>query len=101
MSVLLELCLFPIGEGRSVKPYVARAVKIIADSGLRYRLGAMGTTIEGEWDEVQQVVTDCFRALEQDCDRVYMITKIDAVKGRENALEYKPAAVEKFISDNL
>ena len=35
---------------------VADAVRVVRDSGLPYELTSMFTTIEGEWDEVMDVV---------------------------------------------
>jgi uncharacterized protein (TIGR00106 family) len=67
MSLLINFSIFPLDKGESVSQYVARAVKIIKDSGLPYN-----TSIEGEWDEVMDVVTRCFEELKQDCSRVYM-----------------------------
>ena len=72
MSVLINFSIFPLDKGESVSQYVARAVKIIKDSGLPYKLGSMGTSIEGEWDEVMEVVTHCFEELKKDCNRVYL-----------------------------
>ena len=34
MSVIVEFSIFPIDKGESLSPYVARALKIIQDSGL-------------------------------------------------------------------
>ena len=36
---------------------MAEAVKVVRDSGLPNRTDAMFTTVEGEWDEVMDVVT--------------------------------------------
>ena len=49
--VLLDFSMTPLGQGESVSPYVARSLKIIDDSGLDYRLHAMGTIVEGEIDQ--------------------------------------------------
>jgi uncharacterized protein (TIGR00106 family) len=57
MSTLIDFSIFPVGKGESVSPFVARVVAIIRDSGLQYKLGPMGTTIEWEWDELMDVVT--------------------------------------------
>jgi hypothetical protein len=43
-------------KGESVGPYVARALDIVDRSGLPYKLGPLGTCIEGEWPDVMQVV---------------------------------------------
>ncbi|WP_027369065.1 MTH1187 family thiamine-binding protein [Desulfocurvibacter africanus] len=97
MSVIVDLSLFPVGKGESVAEYVARAVKIIRDSGLPHRLGPMGTAIEGEYDEIMAVVGRCFKALQADCDRVYMTLKVDGRAGRSGGLEQKVGDVEKRL----
>ena len=50
--VLLDFSMAPLGKGESVSPYVARCLEVVASSGLDYRLHAMGTTLEGELDQV-------------------------------------------------
>lgn len=94
MSVIVELALFPTDKGSSVSPYVARAVRIVRDSGLPFQLGAMGTCIEGEWDAVMAVVTRCFKALAADSDRVYLTLKADYREGPAGRLEEKVRSVE-------
>ena len=42
----------------------------------------MGTTLEGELDEVLGVVRQCFQAMAADCDRIECSIKIDYRKGR-------------------
>ena len=97
MSVILELSLFPLGAGESVSPYVARALRIVRDSGLPFELGPMGTCVEGEWDEVMAVSRDCFEALRADCDRVYLTMKLDYRKGPGGRLESKTASVRNKL----
>lgn len=94
MSALVELTIFPTDKGTGLSSYVARVVKIIRDSGLSFKLGPMGTCIEGEWDEVMGVVGRCYRELEKDCDRVYMLLKADCRKGAGNRIEGKVRSVE-------
>ncbi|MDD4953208.1 MAG: MTH1187 family thiamine-binding protein [Desulfovibrionaceae bacterium] len=97
MSVLVELSIFPIGEGSSVGTHVAGAVEIIRKSGLAHKLGPMGTGIEGEWDEVMAVVNDCYRAMARDCERVYLTLSADARRGRDRGLDEKTASVEEKL----
>lgn len=94
MSVLIDLSIFPLDKGGSVSSYVSRAVGIIRDSGLPYKLGPMSTSIEGEWDEVMAVVNRCFNELTKDCDRVYMTIKADYRKGSTGRIEGKIRSVE-------
>ena len=70
MSVIVNLAIFPLDKGEELAPYVAKAVEIIRCSGLPHALGAMSTSIEGEYDAVMDVVRRCFMALREDCDRV-------------------------------
>jgi uncharacterized protein (TIGR00106 family) len=95
MSVIVDLSIFPIGKGESVSGHVSRAVKIIKESGLPFKLGPMGTAIEGEWEEVMGVVNRCFEALRGDCPRVYMTLKADYRKGETGRMEGKIKTVER------
>ena len=94
MSVLVELTIFPTDKGISVSPYVARVVEILRASGLSCSLGPMGTSIEGEWDDIMAAITRCYRALAEDCDRIYIVMKADCRKGAENRMEGKIKSVE-------
>ena len=87
--VLLEFSLYPTDKGESVSDYVKRNLEIIDDSGLPYRLGPMGTTLEGGYDEVMAVVKKCFDRMSEDCGRVACQIKIDYRKGRSGRLESK------------
>ncbi|GAB4140468.1 MAG: MTH1187 family thiamine-binding protein [Planctomycetaceae bacterium] len=99
--VLLEFSMTPLGKGESVSPYVARSLKIIEASGLDYRLHAMGTVIEGEWDEVFDVVRKCYEAMAADCDRVTCSIKVDARKGTSGRLAAKVKSVEQKVGHAL
>lgn len=99
--VLLEFSLTPLGKGESVSPYVARCVEIIEQSGLDYRLHAMGTIIEGNLDEVLKVLHECFEALMVDCERVSCTAKFDYRKGTSGRLVSKVASVEEKLGRSL
>ena len=99
--VLLEFSMYPLGKGESVSRYVARSLDIIDRSGLPYRLHAMGTVIEGDWDECMAVVKQCYEAMLKDCDRVECAIKIDFRKGRQGRLKTKVASVEKRLGRKL
>ena len=97
MSVIVELSIFPMDKGVSVSPYVARAVKIIESSGLSYEINPMGTCIEGEWPAVFKVVDQCFKDLQNDCDRIYFTMKADYRKDRSNGLNSKMTSVKSQL----
>lgn len=99
--IMIELSMFPINKGESLSAYVARIVDIIDRSGLPYRLNPMGTVLEGEWDEVMDVVKRCHQALEQDCNRIATTIKIDYRAGDKTRLDAKLKAVEGKVGRTL
>jgi uncharacterized protein (TIGR00106 family) len=98
MSVLIHFSIFPTDKGTSVSPYVAESIRIISESGLKYKLGPMSTAIEGEtWGEVMGVVERCFRELQKDSERIYMTLQMDYRVGAVNRLEGKIRSVEEKL----
>ncbi|MFO0773337.1 MAG: MTH1187 family thiamine-binding protein [Nitrospiraceae bacterium] len=99
--VLLEFSMSPLGKGESVSKYVSRSLKIIDKSGVDYRLNPMGTVLEGEWDEVMDVVRRCYERMRKDCNRISCSIKIDARKGAKGRLTTKVASVERRLGKKL
>jgi len=98
---LLDFSMTPLGKGESVSAYVARCLEVVAASGLDYRLHAMGTTVEGELDQVLAVVRRCFEVLQTDCDRVSCSAKIDYRKGTGGRLHSKVQKVQALVGRPL
>jgi uncharacterized protein (TIGR00106 family) len=99
--LLAEISIWPMDKGESVGAYVARVLDVIDRSGLPYKLGPLGTCIEGEWAEVMAVVHRCYEALEKDCNRISCTIKLDWRKGQRGRLESKVASVEKKVGRKL
>ena len=99
--VLLEFSMSPLGKGESVGKYVSRSLDIIDKSGVDYRLNPMGTVLEGEWDDVFDVVRQCFLRMQKDCNRVSCTIKVDYRKGHRGRLTGKTASVEKRLKRKL
>ena len=99
--MLLEFSMSPLGKGESVGKYVARSVDIIDRSGVPYRLNPMGTILEGEWDEVFDVVRQCYQRMRKDCPRISCTIKVDYRKGHKGRLTGKVASVEKQLRRKL
>ena len=98
---MIEFSIYPLGKGESVGRYVARALDIVDKSGVTYRLHAMGTILEGEWDECMGVVSRCLAALQKDCGRIEIVLKADYRAGPTARLDAKPASVEKRLRRTL
>jgi uncharacterized protein (TIGR00106 family) len=87
------------GSG-SYSKHVATALRIVRESGLRFRLGAMGTEVEGPRTDVFAVLARCQEALAASpgVRRIATVIKIDdriGVDGGE--IERKVAAVERLV----
>jgi uncharacterized protein (TIGR00106 family) len=88
-------------KGESVSKYVARSLDIIASSGLPYRLGPMGTCLEGDWDTVMAVIKQCHDRMAQDCRRISVSIKMDIRQGHEGRLTSKIARIESILGREL
>ncbi|WP_306370858.1 MTH1187 family thiamine-binding protein [Nocardiopsis sp. CC223A] len=97
--MLVAFSVSPLGTGESVAPAVAKAVKVVRDSGLPNRTDAMFTTVEGEWDEVMAVVRAATEAAGEGAGRVSLVLKADIRPGVTGALEDKVEAVERELRD--
>ncbi|WP_426301783.1 thiamine-binding protein [Arthrobacter sp. R-11] len=82
----------------SVHDAVAEAVKIVRDSGLPNRTDSMFTTIEGEWDEVFDVVRRATEAVGKYGSRVSLVIKADIRPGYSGELTGKVERLEDAIS---
>ena len=99
--VLLEFSMYPTDKGESVGDYVSRSLDIIDRSGVDYRLHAMGTVLEGEWDDVIDVMSRCFKRMQEDCHRIAVVAKVDYRKDKTDRLSYKVDRVEKTVGRSL
>lgn len=88
----------PSGTGPSVSASVARAVRIVRESGLPNETNAMFTNVEGEWDEVMAVIKACVEEVATDSPRVGVVIKIDHKPGVTDGLHSKVASVERHLA---
>ncbi|MFH1132488.1 MAG: MTH1187 family thiamine-binding protein [Pseudomonadota bacterium] len=101
MSVLVEFSMSPMDKGASVSKYVGRSLEIIEASKIAYKLGPMGTCLEGEWNEVFDVIARCYERMSQDCERITCTIKVDSRKGQVDRLNAKLASVERVVGRKL
>jgi uncharacterized protein YqgV (UPF0045/DUF77 family) len=87
------------GGDDSVHDAVAAAVKIVRDSGLPNHTDSMFTTIEGEWDEVFDVVKRATDAVGAFGTRVALVLKADIRPGHSGELTGKVERLERAIAD--
>ncbi|MEE9296161.1 MAG: MTH1187 family thiamine-binding protein [Phycisphaerae bacterium] len=101
MSVLVEFSMTPLDKGPSVSRYVSRSIDIVDKSGLPYRLNAMGTILEGQWQECMDIVTRCYERMSADCERITCSIKVDYRRDHSGRLEAKAKRVEEILGRPL
>ena len=81
----------------SVSEAVARAVRVVRDSGLPNETTSMFTTLEGEWDECMAVVKAACEAVAEVSPRVALVLKADIRPGWTGQLTAKVERVEERL----
>jgi len=85
-------------ETGGVAEAVAAAIKVVRASGLPYETTSMFTTIEGDWDEVFEVVKRATDAVVAVSPRVSLVIKADIRPGFSGQLRAKVDRVEEILS---
>lgn len=100
--MLFQLTMFPTDKGGTgSSSAVSRVIDLIDRSGYPYRLGAMSTTIEGDWDGVIDLVNRARKRLRSSHDRIYIILTIDDRKGAKGKLTGKIRSIEQQLGRRL
>jgi uncharacterized protein YqgV (UPF0045/DUF77 family) len=101
--MLVAFSVAPSGGDRpddaSVHDAVAAAVKIVRESGLPNHTDSMFTTIEGNWDEVFDVVKRATDAVGAFGSRVSLVLKADIRPGYTGELTGKLDRLEAALGD--
>ena len=98
--MLVAFSVAPSGTGRadgSVHDAVAAAVRIVRESGLPNRTTSMFTELEGDWDEVFDVVRRATEAVGEYGSRVSLVLKADIRPGYAGELDAKVERLETAI----
>lgn len=78
---------------------VAEAVRVVRDSGLPNETNAMFTLVEGEWDEVMDVVKRATEAVAAVSPRVSLVLKADIRKGYSGQLKQKVQSINDRLGE--
>jgi len=82
----------------SVSRAVADAIRVVRDSGLPNETNAMFTNVEGDWDEVMDVVKRAVEAVAAVSPRVSLVLKADIRPGYDGQLTAKVERVEQALA---
>lgn len=98
--MLIAFSVAPSGTGRadgSVHDAVAAAVRVVRASGLPHRTTSMFTELEGEWDEVFDVVKRATDAVLPFGSRVSLVLKADIRPGYTGEIDAKIQRLDDAI----
>ena len=94
MKVMVDLCVVPMGIGVSVSEQIALCEEIITEAGLESQLHPYGTVIQGDWDEVFEIVKKCHLKLhESGVLRIFTNMKIGTRIDKEQSMADKVDSV--------
>jgi uncharacterized protein (TIGR00106 family) len=100
--MLAQVNVVPLGVGVSISRYVADALAEIDRSGIDYRLTAMGTILEGDWNQIMNVLKKVHDRLLTESDRILMNISLDDRKDKlTTRIEAKVEAVEEALGRTL
>jgi len=99
--MIAEFSIIPVGKDESLGELVAKIVDVIDTSGLPYKLTAMGTLVEGEWDDIQELIKECHFRMKRFSSRVMTFISIDDREGAKGRLEGKVEDVENILGREL
>lgn len=94
MNTLVAVAIAPCGTGDELS---AEVVRVIRESGLPNRTTSMFTEIEGDWDEVMQVVRDATFVLASKGIRTEVVLKADIRPGFTDTMTGKLERMEAQI----
>ena len=100
MNVIADLCVVPIGVGVSVSKYVAECERILNDAGLKTKIHAYGTNIEGDWDTVFAAIKQCHQVIhEMGAPRISTTLKFGTRTDRAQTMDDKINSVVHQLID--
>ncbi|PWT99581.1 MAG: hypothetical protein C5B51_26865 [Terriglobia bacterium] len=99
MKVIADLCVVPIGVGLSVSKEIAACERILAEAGLKTRLHAYGTNIEGEWDDVFAAIKRCHEVVHaMGAPRISSTLRFGTRTDRPQSMDEKIRSVEEKLN---
>ena len=99
--MIAEFSIIPVGSGEDVAQYVASAVQMVDDSGLDYQLTAMGTLVEGDWEEVMKLISKIHDKIIQQVPRLEINARFDDHKGRTNMIAKRVHEIEEITGREI
>jgi uncharacterized protein (TIGR00106 family) len=99
--MIVEFSVVPLGKGESLSELVAKVADIVDRSGLPYKLTAMGTIVEGEWNEVFELIKECHSFIKRFAGRVLTTITVDDRDKAKGRIQGKVERIETILGRRL
>ena len=100
--MIAQFTLIPLGtKTDSLSKTLAKAMEHVADSGLEYRVGPMGTTVQGDWYQIMNLINRCRKTLLKECGRISIQISVDDRKEAADPIREKVRSLEKKMGRKL
>ena len=99
--LMVEFSVTPLDKGESVGEFTAQAIDMISRSGLKYKVGSMGTTVEGDLSDVLALVAECLTSLSQKSGRLVFNLQGDLRRKGESHLQQAIDRVEEVLGQEV
>ncbi|RMJ25148.1 cell wall biogenesis protein [Aspergillus sp. HF37] len=97
---IADFSLVPIGtKSNSYSQQIADVERLVQQSGLKFQMHATGTTIEGPWDQVMQLIGLAHSLMhEQGIARINTDVRVSTRTDKTQPMEGNIASVERILS---
>ena len=94
--VLGQFSVYPLGEGTSLSRFVKKGIRVIKESGFKYEIGGLSTTVEvPDLDSLFQLVKKVHQAhLAEGAKRIVIDLKVDDRRDKDATIDTKRNAVK-------
>ena len=99
--MIAEFSIIPVGVGESLSKYVSKIVEVVVNSGLEYRLTPMSTIVEGDTDQVFELIKKCHKQMLEYSNRVITVVNIDDRKGFTNRIKGKIESIKSKLNKDI
>ncbi|HEX9304115.1 MAG TPA: MTH1187 family thiamine-binding protein [Thermoanaerobaculia bacterium] len=99
--MLAEISIVPLGRGEHLSTAIAEVLDVVDRSGVRYKFTPCGTCLEGDWEEVMQVVRQCHAKARQGSRHVMTTVRIEDEEGENDKLVRNVTSVEEKLGRQL
>jgi uncharacterized protein (TIGR00106 family) len=99
--MLAELSIVPLGRGEHLSAALAEILDVVDRSGIRYKFTPSGTCVEGNWDEVMDVVRLAHAKAREGSRHVFTTIRIEDEAGETDKLTRNVTSVEEKLGRQL